>query len=75
MAKSVLINLNSPYMAFNIKYKLFHSSLTVLNWKMSHSKKMLGCFNPILGQIWTIPAIGLHFLITFFNPVFEFVHI
>jgi len=26
-----------------------------------HSKKMLGCFNPILGQIWTNPAIGLHF--------------
>jgi len=22
---------------------------------------MLGCFNPILGQIWTNPAIGLHF--------------
>jgi len=31
---------------------------------------MLGCFNPILGQIWTNPAIGLHF-----NPMFEFVHI
>jgi len=25
----------------------------------------MGCFNPILGQIWTNPAIGLHFLITF----------
>jgi len=24
-------------------------------------QKMLGCFNPILGQIWTNPAIGLHF--------------
>jgi len=23
--------------------------------------KMLGCFNPILGQIWTNPAIGLDF--------------
>jgi len=23
--------------------------------------KMLGYFNPILGQIWTNPAIGLHF--------------
>jgi len=22
-------------------------------------KKMLGCFNPTLGQIWTNPAIGL----------------
>jgi len=28
-------------------------------------KKMLGCFNPILGQISTNPAIGVHFLITF----------
>jgi len=26
---------------------------------------MLGCFNLILGKIWTIPAIGLHFYITF----------
>jgi len=26
---------------------------------------MLGCFNPILGQIWTNPAIGLNFLMTF----------
>jgi len=25
----------------------------------------MGCFNPTLGQIWTSPAIGLHFLITF----------
>jgi len=25
---------------------------------------MLGCFNPNLGQKWTNPAIGLHFLIT-----------
>jgi len=24
-------------------------------------KKTLGCFNPILGQIWTNPAIELHF--------------
>jgi len=24
-------------------------------------KKMLGCFNPTLGQIWTNPAIGLNF--------------
>jgi len=24
-----------------------------------HSKKMLGCFNPSLGQIWTNSAIGL----------------
>jgi len=24
--------------------------------------KMLVCFNPNLGQIWTNPAIGLHFL-------------
>jgi len=24
-----------------------------------HCKKMLGCFNPILGQIWTNPNVGL----------------
>ncbi len=26
---------------------------------MVHSKKMLGCFNPTLGQIWTNPTFGL----------------
>jgi len=26
---------------------------------------MLGCFNPTLGQIWTNPAVGLNFYITF----------
>jgi len=30
-----------------------------------HSKKLLGCFNPSLGQIWTNPATGLNFLIIF----------
>jgi len=35
---------------------------------------MLG-FNPILGQIWTNPAVGLNLLIAFFNPKFGFVHI
>jgi len=29
--------------------------------EMMHSKKMLGCFNPILGQTCTNPDIGLHF--------------
>jgi len=33
-------------------------------------KKMLGSFNPILGQIWT--ANGLNDI---FNPMFVFVHI
>jgi len=28
---------------------------------ITYTLKMLGCFNPILGQIWTNPAIGLHF--------------
>jgi len=30
-----------------------------------HSKKMLGCFNPILGQIWTNPAMGYTFKLHF----------
>jgi len=29
-------------------------------------KKMLGCFNPVLGQIWTNPAVGLNVFIAFF---------
>jgi len=31
-------------------------------------KKMLGCFNPILGQIWTNPNVGLKNAINKFNP-------
>jgi len=35
-------------------------------WKYVHyTLKMLGCFDPTLGQIWTNPAIGLNFVITF----------
>jgi len=34
---------------------------------------MLGCFNPILGQKLTNPAIGLLFLNYVFNPMIEFV--
>jgi len=30
---------------------------------------MLGCFNPTLDQIWTNPAIGLHFFITFLTQL------
>jgi len=40
-----------------------------------HAKKLLGCFNPTLRQIWTNPAIGLHFYYYIFNPTFGFVHI
>jgi len=29
---------------------------------------MLGCFNPILGQIWTNPIVGLKYAISKFNP-------
>jgi len=36
---------------------------------------MLGCFNPILGKIWTNPAIGLHFLIKFLTQWLFFFHI
>jgi len=34
-------------------------SLYLNNNTSLHSKKMLGCFNPILGQIWTNSNIGL----------------
>jgi len=37
---------------------------------------MLSYFNPTLGQMWTNPAIGLHFSITFLTqrlclPIFD----
>jgi len=40
------------------KFEITHS-------KKMLGKKMLGCFNPTLGQIWTNPAVGLNFYITF----------
>jgi len=33
--------------------------------EMFYTQKMLGCLNPTLGQKWTNPSNGLHFLITF----------
>jgi len=36
---------------------------------------MLGCFNPMLGKMWTNPAIGLKMLFKKCNPMAEFVHI
>jgi len=60
--------------AFNTKLRMFikrGASLSLIGndviSKWLHSKKMLACFTPTLGQMWTNPAIGLHFLITFFN--------
>jgi len=41
----------------------------------TYTLKMLGCFNPTLGQIWTNLATGLNFLHYIFNPMFGFVHI
>jgi len=38
-------------------------------------QKMLGCFNPTLGQIWTNPNVGLKNVIKKFNPMAGFVHI
>jgi len=49
-----------------------HNSITTICY-FSHSR--LGCFNPILGKIWTNPAIGLLFLNYIFNPIAGFVHI
>jgi len=52
-----------------------------------YSKKMLGCFNPNLGQIWTNPSVRLkcnkkiplkvkvEVFECHFNPTFGFVHI
>jgi len=48
-------------------------SLEVFREACIHSKKMLGCFNPILGQIWRI--VGLLNPIYKFNPTTGFVHI
>jgi len=38
-------------------------------------KTMLGYFNPILGQIWTNPAIWLNLKNAIYNPTIGFVHI
>jgi len=44
------------------------------NYNM-YTLKMLGCFNPTLGQIWTNPNVGLKNVIKTFNPMAGFVHI
>jgi len=41
---------------------------------MSHSKKMLGWFNPILGQIWTNPNVVKN-VIKKFNPNAGYVYV
>jgi len=38
----------------------------IIHEQKVHSKKTLGYFNPILGQTWTNPAVGLNLSITFF---------
>jgi len=42
---------------------------------LSFTLKVLGCFNPTLGQIWTNPNVGLKNVIKKFNPMAGFVHI
>jgi len=55
--------------------------LTSVEWSATYQPithytlKMLGCFNPTLGQIWTNPNIGLKIVIKKFNPMAGFVHI
>jgi len=41
----------------------------------TNTLKMLGCFNPTLGQIWTNPNIGLKMYFLFYSPMAGFVHI
>jgi len=48
--------------------------LFCLSWK-AHSKKCWVVLTQTLGQIWTNPAIGLHFLIYIFNQMLGFVYI
>jgi len=38
-------------------------------------KKMLGCFNPCLGQIWTNTIIGFKNVVKNFKPTVGFFHI
>jgi len=40
----------------------------------TYSKKLLGSFNPTLGQIWTNPSHWVTFFNYIFNPTFGFVH-
>jgi len=46
-----------------------------LGFILTFFKGFLGCFNPILGQIWTNPIVGLKNAIYKFNPTAGFVHI
>jgi len=62
-----------PYYAFKHSWIRLYVALKAtaqvdLSW-FGHTLKMLGCFNPTLGQIWTNSAIRLHFLITFLTQL------
>jgi len=52
------MNIYTQNQVFNI-IKLVIYTLYIKTFSTNlHSKKMLGCFNPILGQTWTNPNVG-----------------
>jgi len=44
-------------LTYNVKIKFGATEMTHFTFK--YTLKMLGCFNPTLGQIWTNPNFGL----------------
>jgi len=50
-------------------------SVCAQNYYSKYTLKNAGCFNPILGQIWTNPNVELKNAIYTFNPTAGFVHI
>jgi len=54
-----VLKINSPLEKMN-DFFFFLLREPICSTFFNYTLKMLGCFNPILGKIWTNPAIGLH---------------
>jgi len=44
-----------------LEYVVSRSITRFVTYDTLEERKMLGCFNPILGQTWTNPNVGLKF--------------
>jgi len=58
-SKLILIILTLFKTEYSLILSIYYINVKVLSTESTRSLKMLGCFNPTLGQIWTNPNIGL----------------
>ncbi len=59
------VSINTPVTVNIMFLNFFYLWWLSLLFNTVYTLKMLGCFNPTLGQIWTNPAVGLNFYLQF----------